>query len=99
MSFAFCLCHQASAQGDRRGDPYANPGKNSFDFRDSGYIKRNIEYDPKTKQYYIIEKIGDKYYRVPTAYSMEEFLRMQGKKDEEDYFKRRSTMLADMNRR
>ncbi|HLG41582.1 MAG TPA: cell surface protein SprA, partial [Chitinophagaceae bacterium] len=84
---------------DRRGEPYANPSRNSFDFRDTGYIKRTIEYDPKTKQYYIVEKIGDKYYRTPTAYSMEEFLRLQGKKDEDDYFRRRAAMLADMNRR
>ena len=84
---------------DRYGDPYSNPSRNTFDFRDTGYIKRNIEYDPVTRQYYVVEKIGDKYYRVPTSFSMEEFLRLQGQKDEEDYFKRRASMLADMNRR
>ena len=51
-----------------------------FDLRDTGFIKRNIEYDPNTKQYYIVEKIGNKYYRTPTSYSMEEFLRLQGRK-------------------
>ena len=35
----------------RYGDPYANPNRNTFDFRDTGYIKRSIEYDPVTKQY------------------------------------------------
>jgi cell surface protein SprA len=84
---------------DRRGEPYSNPNRNTFDFRDTSYIKRTIEYDPKTKQYYIVEKVGNKYYRTPTAYSMEEFLRLQGKKDEDDYFRRRAAMLADMNRR
>ncbi|TMI74209.1 MAG: cell surface protein SprA [Bacteroidetes bacterium] len=83
----------------RYGDPYANPNRNTFDFRDTGYIKRSIEYDPATKQYYIVEKIGSHYYRTPTAYSMEEFLRLQGGKDEADYFRKRSAMLADMNRR
>jgi len=84
---------------DRYGDPYTNPDRNSFNLRDTGFIKRTIEYDPKTKQYYIVEKIGNKYYRTPTSFTMEEFVRMQGKKDEEDYFKKRSALLANMNRR
>ncbi|MEK7225203.1 MAG: hypothetical protein AAB221_05935, partial [Bacteroidota bacterium] len=71
---------------DRYGDPYSYPNRNGFDFRDTSFIKRTIEYDPKTKQYYIVEKIGNQYYRTPTSFTMEEFLRLQGKKDEEDYF-------------
>jgi cell surface protein SprA len=84
---------------DRYGDPYSNPNRNTLDFKDTAFIKRTIEYDPKTKQYYIVEKIGDKYYRTPTSFSMQEFLRIQGQKDEDDYFRRRSAMLIDMNRR
>ncbi len=74
---------------DRYGDPYTYPNRNTFDLKDTGFVKRTIEYDPKTKQYYIVEKIGNKYYRTPTSFSMDEFVRMQGKKDEEDYFKKR----------
>jgi cell surface protein SprA len=84
---------------DRRGDPYSYPGRTSFDFRDTAFIKKNIEYDPKTKQYYIIEKIGTQYYRTPVSFSMEEFIRLQGKKDEDDYFRKRAALLANMNRR
>ena len=84
---------------DRYGDPYTSPNRNSFDLRDTGFIKRSVEYDPKTKQYYIVEKIGNKNYRTPTSFSMEEFVRIQGKKDEEDYFKKRSALLSNMNRR
>ncbi len=83
---------------DRYGDPYSNPS-NSFDLKDTGFIKRTIEYDPRTKQYYIVEKMGNKYYRIPTSYTSEDFLRLQGRKDEEDYFKKRSAMLTNMNRR
>ena len=105
--FAFLYNAKANAQdttihyplSDRRSDIYSNPPKNSFDFRDTSFVKRNIEYDPKTKQYYIIEKIGNSYYRTPISFSMEEFLNMQGKKDEIDYFKKRSNMLANMNRK
>jgi len=84
---------------DRYGDPYSSPNRNTFDLRDTGFIKRTIEYVPKTKQYYIVERIGSRYYRTPTSFTMEEFLRLQGKKDEEDYFKKRASLLANMNRR
>jgi len=84
---------------DRYGDPYSSPDRYGWNFRDTGFIKRSVEYDPRTNQYYIIEKIGDKYYRVPTAFTMEEFVRMKGRQDEEDYFRKRAAMLANMNRR
>lgn len=84
---------------DRRGDPYTYQRNNSFDFSDTAFIRRSVEYDPKSKQYYIIERIGNTYYRTPTSFSMEEFIRLQGQKDEEDYFKKRSALLANMNRR
>ncbi len=84
---------------DRYGDPYSNPNRNTFDLRDTGFIKRTVEYDPVTRQYYIVEKIGNQYYRTPTSFTMEEFLRLQGKKDEEDYFRKRAALLANMNRR
>ncbi len=84
---------------DRRGDPYSYPNYNTFDLKDTSFVKRTIEYDPKTKQYYIVEKIGNHYYRTPTSFTMEEFLKLQGQKDEQDYFKKRSALLANMNRR
>lgn len=84
---------------DRRGDPYTYPNRNTLDLRDTSYLKKTVEYDPATKQYYIVEKIGNQYYRTPTSFTMEEFVRMQGKKDEEDYFKKRANLLANMNRR
>ena len=82
---------------DRRGDPLSDRSQNPFDIRDSKLIKKNIEYDPKTKQYYVSEKIGNKYYRVPTAYTFEEFLRLEAKKAESDYFKKRAASLTALN--
>lgn len=84
---------------DRYGDPYTNPNRNTFDLKDTAFVKRNVQYDPVTGEYYITEKIGDKYYRSPVSFSRNEFLRLQGQKDEQDYFKRRANMLSDMNRR
>ncbi len=37
-----------------------------MDFRDTSYLKKTIEYDPKTKQYYVVEKIGNQYF-IPYA--------------------------------
>ncbi len=84
---------------DRYGDPYSNPNRNPFDLRDTAFINRNVEYDPITGQYYIIEKIGGKNYRTPVSFTRDEFLRMQGRRDESDYFRKRADLLSDMNRR
>ena len=86
-------------QTDRRGDPYNYPVNDPFFLKDTGFIKRNIEYDPVTKQYYVIEKIGDQYYRVPMSFSMKEFLDMKGRQDENEYFRKRASLLANLNRR
>ena len=86
-------------QPDRYGDPYNYPNRNPFNLKDTGFIKRNIEYDPATKQYYIIEKIGDHYYRTPMSFSMKEFMDLKGKEDENEYFKTRASLLSNLNRR
>lgn len=67
-----CCRYQRRYQAARArpGDPYSYPSRNSFDLKDTAFIKRNIEYDPKTNQYYIVEKIGTRYYRTPVSFSM-----------------------------
>lgn len=82
---------------DRRGDPLSNQSKNPFDLRESALIKREIEYDPKTRQYYVIEKIGNRYYRTPTSLTYDEFWRIQSRKAEADYFKKRAAALTTLN--
>ncbi|MGZ3909719.1 MAG: T9SS outer membrane translocon Sov/SprA [Flavisolibacter sp.] len=84
---------------DRRGDPYNYPSRNPFELKDTGFVKRSIQYDPKTNQYYIIEKVGSQYYRSPATFSMEEFLQMQGQKDQDAYFRKRADLLSNLNRR
>ncbi len=84
---------------DRRTDPYSTPNRNTFDFSDTAFIRRNVEYDPKTNQYYVVEKIGNQYYRTPMTFSMQEFLRIKGRKDEEEYFRQRANLLSTLNKR
>ena len=84
---------------DRRGDKFTFPQRKSLDLNDPANIHDSIIYDPKTKQYYIIEKIGDFYYRKPTYLTFEEFMQLQARKQETDYFKKRSNILSGLNRK
>ncbi|RXK81397.1 T9SS outer membrane translocon Sov/SprA [Filimonas effusa] len=84
---------------DRRGDPFTAGKTNPFDIKDSAYVKRSVEYDPKTKQYYIVEKIGNSYYRKPTYLTYEEFWRIRHQQAESEYFSQRAQTLFDLNKK
>ena len=83
---------------DRRVDKISNDAGKGFDLNDPPNIKDSIIYDPKEKKYYIIEKIGDKYYRKPTELTFEEFNRIQARKQEQEYFRQRANTISLMNR-
>lgn len=84
---------------DRWGDRYTWQNKNPFAIRDTSLLKEDIQYDPKTKQYYIVETINGKTYRKPTYLTFEEFQRIQAKKSENEYFKKRAQALTALNRK
>lgn len=84
---------------DRVGDPFTYKSNNPFNLSDTAYIKREIQYDPKTKQYYIVEKIGNSYFRTPTYMTFDEMMRFKGKQAENDYFKKRANTLSVLNRK
>ena len=48
---------------DRRGDAYTWSNRNPFSLRDTSLIKQDIQYDPKTKQYYILPEFDYNDYR------------------------------------
>src|SRR3954467_4860694 len=83
---------------DRRGDRYTWQNRNSFDLNDTAFIKQTIEYDPVTKQYYIVEKIGNQIYRRPTYLTFDEFYRIRAKQMENEYFRKRAAALMTLNR-
>ncbi|OYW81729.1 MAG: hypothetical protein B7Z27_01540, partial [Sphingobacteriia bacterium 32-37-4] len=108
----FCLailwCNNSFAQTkdslrfpiqDRRGDAISAPNKNPFDIKDTGLVKRKTEYDPKTKSYFVSEKIGNIWYRKPAAISFEDFWKLEAKKSENDYFKKRANALSLLNQK
>ena len=84
---------------DRRGDYISNPRKNPLDLKDPANIQRTVEYDPKTREYYIIEKIGNNYYRKPTFLTFDEYLRIKAKEQENEYFRKRASVLTNLNKK
>lgn len=84
---------------DRRGDKLSNPGRTSLDLHDPANIKDSIEYDPATRRYYILEKVGNAWYRKPTYLTFEEYLRLRAKQDENDYFRKRASVLSGLNKK
>ncbi|MEO8412311.1 MAG: cell surface protein SprA [Ginsengibacter sp.] len=112
MVFSFITINRTSAQDstarntndslpypihDRRGDFFSNE-RSTFDLAQPSNITDSIAYDPATKRYIVYEKIGNRYYRTPTSYTSEEFMGMQGRKAETDYFKKRANTLNILNR-
>src|SRR5882757_4318376 len=84
---------------DRRGDPFTNRSRNPFDLKDPANIRDSIEYDPVTKHYYIVEKIGNQYYRKPTYLTFDELMQMQARESENDYFRKRADALSALNKK
>jgi len=84
---------------DRRGDRFSEPPRSSLGLGRPANIKDSIIYDPKTNQYYIIEKVGDFYYRKPTYLTFDEFMRLRARQSENEYFKQRSNILSGLNRK
>jgi cell surface protein SprA len=84
---------------DRRGDALTNPSRNSFDLKSPTNLRDSIEYDPKTNRYYLVERIGSKYYRKPTYLTYDEFMQLTGQESENQYFRQRADMLSELNHR
>ncbi len=82
---------------DRRGDFLASP-PGTFDLRSPQNFNDSIVYDYENRRYIIYEKIGDRYYRVPTTYTFEEFWQMRHAQAEQEYFRQRANTTSILNR-
>ena len=108
-AFSLCQSKQIFAQNikdtlrypllDRRGDKFTYQNKNSFNIGDTSLLKQTIEYDYKTKRYYIVEKIGKQTYRKPTYLTFKEFYDLQNRRQEAAYFKLRADALMALNKK
>ncbi|MEP6617249.1 MAG: cell surface protein SprA [Ginsengibacter sp.] len=83
---------------DRRGDYLTNDHGTALDLKKPSNIQDSIAYDPSTHHYIVYEKIGSKFYRTPTWYTSEEFMAIQGRRSEVEYFKKRGNTLSILNR-
>ncbi len=82
---------------DRYGD-FLSQKRSPFDLKLPPNITDSIAYDPTTKTYQVYEKIGNRFYRTPTYYTQEEFMRLQAQKQETQYFQQRGNTLSLLNR-
>jgi cell surface protein SprA len=67
---------------ERYGDFISNKNRNPYDLKDPSIVEKKVEYDPKTNQYIITEKIGDDYFRMPTYMSAQEYFKWKSKEQE-----------------
>ncbi len=84
---------------DRRGDFLSQSSKNPFDVRDTSIVKRKVEYDPRSKRYFLTDLIGGKYERSPNVLSFEEFSKLRATQDEQAYFRQRANSIGVLNRK
>ncbi len=70
---------------DRYNDFITDDRYNPFDLQ-TKEVTQEVEYDPVSGNYFIVEKIGDEYFRSPSYMTFEEYLEWKAKKDEMAYF-------------
>lgn len=79
---------------EREGDFVTDKPKDPFYLKEPENVVQSVEYDPKTGQYILTEKIGDKDYRPPTYLTYEEYLKYTEKQERDAYWKTRSNALG-----
>ena len=83
---------------DYRGDNLSANNSSTFDFEYPSNYTDSVVYDAINRRYTIYEKIGDKYYRVPTSYSFDEYWAMRNRQAEIEYFQKRANTTNLLNR-
>lgn len=76
---------------DRTGD-FVTEKTNPFDLKDPKVIEKTVEYDPKTGNYIITEKVEGSYYRAPTYLTPEEYMKQREEEQQYEYFKQLSQL-------
>src|SRR6187200_1246011 len=62
---------------DRRGDFVSGKGQSTYDFGTPSNIKDSVVYDAINRRYIVYEKLGSRYYRIPTTYNFDEYWQMR----------------------
>jgi cell surface protein SprA len=64
--------------------------KNPFDLGEPSNIKNRYELDPETNSYNYSSKVGGQEYRLPASISIQEQLRRENQRQNQEYFRQRS---------
>ena len=83
---------------DSRADAVSSGNRGSYYLPNPSNFNDSVVYNPTTRTYTVYEKIGTKYYRVPTVYNFDEFWAMRNRQAENDYFQRRANTTGLLNR-
>ncbi len=83
---------------DRRGDFVSGSSSNTYNLKDPSNIRDSVAYDAISRRYIVYEKIGDRYYRIPTIYSFDEYWQMRNRQAEVEYFRKRANTTSLLNR-
>lgn len=84
----------SSEDNPARGDE-----KSILDLDDPSNLKEEIIYDPLTKSYFIVRKIGENLFRTPIVMDAESYQDYLFKRNEQNYFKEKSNAQAYLERR
>ena len=71
-----------------------SPNNHPLYLNNPSNVKTEVVYDPDTRQYYYVYKIGDITYRVPTTLSFEEYQQMDLDKMVQEYWRERSEVAG-----
>lgn len=82
---------------DRRGDNLSSPNNSPYYLRPRNY-QDSVVYDAISRRYIVYEKIGNKYYKVPTEYTFDEYWAMRNRQAEQEYFRKRASITSMLNR-
>jgi len=76
---------------DRYGNYGDEQNNSSLDLNDPKNIKRDMEYNPETREFEFTETVGDDVpYRSTSSYSLSEYMRMQNQRAEDEYWQEKS---------
>ena len=79
---------------DSRAGMIPGTPKNTYDLKSPSNLRDSVVYDAITQTYVVHEKIGTKYYRIPTTYTFDEYWKMRNRQAEIEYFQKRANTTS-----
>ena len=84
---------------DRRGDFISNKERSTIDLADPPNIQKSVRFDPVTGLYDVRQRLDSINYRDPQFLTMGQYLQLQSRQDEDQYFEQRGSTMDLLNRK